>query len=136
MPIETRKALGKGAMTMPEIEVKAALKSEKELHRQFENYLRLVELPFGTARMDRKSTFTEGWPDYTLVIKGRAIFIECKMPGKDLEPEQQRVCALLAAMGAYVRICESLQECIETVKMHLEPPSCATSVATQATPSA
>jgi len=110
---DSKRALGKHGLTMPEIKAKQDVASEKEMHRQFEQWLRLREIPFGTARMNKRSTFTEGWPDYSLVIKGApAVFVELKMPGKDLEPEQQKVCAALEAAGAIVRVCESLGECI------------------------
>jgi len=113
---DIKRVLGKQGMTMPEIQATRDVATEREMHSKFENYLRMREIPFGTSRMDKKSTFTEGWPDYTIVLpRGHVAFVELKMPGKTLDPDQERVCASLEAAGAIVRVCESLGECILVV---------------------
>lgn len=116
MPQEAKRDLGRAAETMPEIQARQAVKLEKELHAQFEQWLRMKGIPFGTSRMDRKSSFSVGWPDYTLCINGRAVFCELKCGANDLDPDQIAVRNALVAAGAVYRVCRSLLECIETVR--------------------
>ncbi len=115
LPKESKADLGKQALTMPEIDAKAAVQAEKELHRQLEQWLRLREIPFGTSRMDRKSSFTVGWPDYTLCIKGYAVFLELKTGSNDLDPEQVVIKDALERAGAIYGVCRSLAQCIEFI---------------------
>ena len=122
LPMEAKDDLGKLGATMPEISAEQAVKAEKEMHRQFEQWLRMKELPFGTSRMDRKSSYTVGWPDYTVCVNGRVVFLELKMPGQNLDPEQVIVCGALIAQGASVSVCSSLQQCIEIVKAFMLSP--------------
>lgn len=81
----------KGQHTMRDITAKATVDLERDLHKQIENYLNLKGVTYGHARMDRKSTYTEGWPDFTLCWGGVPIAIECKVGDNKLTPEQERI---------------------------------------------
>src|SRR5436190_22815808 len=62
--------------------VKSDLKREKELQNQIVSWLRIRGFTVLWSRTDRKFTGTVGWPDITLSVKGRAVAIECKLPGQ------------------------------------------------------
>jgi hypothetical protein len=113
---EDRQPLGKAAMTMPEITAKAAVKLEKKLQEEIAGYLRMRGVTFGYSRMDKRTSYTVGWPDFTLVINGRACFLEVKRPGKKPTEEQEKIMDGLLAAGASVRVVHSLAEAIEAFK--------------------
>lgn len=110
---EARLAAQKGQDKLPGIDQE--LKDETELQDQIAQYLRLKEIPFFRQRMDKRTTGTVGWPDFSYVFQGKACFIECKMPGKDLSDEQRDIQLQLVAAGAHYRIVRSLPEAVEAV---------------------
>ena len=112
MPESERQRLGKAGLTMPEIEARNGRKLEKEVQAEIAQYLRLHGVPFFQQRMDRATTGTVGWPDITFVVKGRACFLEVKLPTKKPDPEQAKVLSELIAAGAFVRVVHSLEEAI------------------------
>jgi len=113
MPQAERQRLGKAGRTMLEIEAKNGRKLEKQIQAEIAQYLRLHEVPFFCQRMDRRTTGTVGWPDFTFVVKGRACFLEVKRPGENPDPEQAKVLSALIEAGAFVRVVHSLQEAID-----------------------
>lgn len=82
---------GIAGMTTQEVDERNAVRMERELHDQVAALLRIRGIIAGHARMDRKSTFTEGWPDFTFAIAGRACAIECKRPGGELSNVQMDI---------------------------------------------
>lgn len=91
------------------------LKDEATLQDDIAQYLRLKEIPFFRQRMDKKTTGTVGWPDFSYVVKGRACFIECKMPGNELSAEQMGVSISLTLAGALYSVVHSLAEAVDAV---------------------
>jgi hypothetical protein len=83
---ETRKTMH--CPTQPEADAKQEERAEKHMHIQFEQWLRLNEIPFVHSRMDRKSTIREGWPDFSLFKNGATCFVEFKVPGKEPTEKQ------------------------------------------------
>lgn len=115
---EAKLAAQKGQSKLPGID--PDLKDEEELQNQIAQYLRLKELPFFRQRMDKRTTGTVGWPDFSYVFQGKACFMECKMPGNDLTEEQRQVQFELVAAGAHYRIVYSLAEAVQAVHDAME----------------
>ena len=112
-----RKRLGKRGQTIKEAIEKATIEAEKDLHRQIVAYLEQHhKVKVGHARMDRKSTFTEGWPDLTFAVKGRAFALELKVGSNKPDPEQLACISDMLVDGWNVAVVRSLEE----VKVLLE----------------
>lgn len=88
MPKETRKELN--APTNSEIAAKQNTRREKELQENIAALLRQRGIWFERKRMDRRSTGVVGCPDFLFAAYGRAIALECKMPGFEPSEDQQR----------------------------------------------
>src|SRR5258706_12228832 len=84
-----RAPMGQVGMTRPEIDAKVAAKREKEIQESIAQYLRMREIPFHRARMDRKTTGPVGWPDFTFCYCGRFVALEVKSVDGDLTAEQE-----------------------------------------------
>ncbi len=96
-------------------------KDEKRLQSDIQNLLRQRDIVFGLSRFNVKSTYTEGWPDFSFCIKGRAIFWECKTADGDLTNEQRDMRNKLVASGAvYITLRSLNQARQELAKMELE----------------
>jgi len=89
---------------------KADVKREKELQNQIENFLRLRGITAIRSAMHRKTSNNLGTPDFLFAIWGRAVALECKLPGQKPTEDQKRVMAGLAKDGWYVKIVHSLDE--------------------------
>lgn len=117
---ETRKALQ--CPTQPEADAKQERVAERKMHEQFEQWLRLNEIPYIHSRMDRKSTIREGWPDFSLFRHGVSCFIEFKVPGKLPEPKQKECINELMHNGFPVLVAYSVALAInfasEMFEMH------------------
>jgi hypothetical protein len=91
MTEQTRAEIGPAAMTNAEAAAKHDIKLEKELHRIFEQWLRLHDLPYVHSAMNKKSTIRIGWPDFTILSGPLACCVEFKAPGGKLDSEQEEV---------------------------------------------
>lgn len=107
-----RAPMGKAGLTRPEIDAKSAAKREKEIQESIAQYLRLREIPFHQARMDRKTTGPVGWPDFTFCYCGRFVALEVKAGGNTTTPDQRSVLAALEKQGAYCKVVFSLVDAI------------------------
>ncbi len=110
MPPEERKQLGKAGVTIAEATEKHSAKLEKEIHDQIEGWLRIRGITYRHDRMDRKTTGTVGWPDFTFAIHGKAIAVEVKRPGETVSDEQGRCQQGLSRDGWLVLIAHSLND--------------------------
>ncbi len=109
-----RKALG--LSTSKEALCAQQIRQEREMHNLFASWLRLNQVPFIHARMDKKSTIRKGWPDFTLVWHGHAFCLEFKLPGQPLEPEQLEVHRELRLTGTPVQTAYSVAEAIDAAR--------------------
>ncbi len=116
MPKEDRREMGKAASTMPEIAEEQGRKLEKKIQEEICQYLNLYGITYFRQRMDRKTTGTVGWPDFSFVINGQACFMEVKRPGGKPDPDQERVLAALSKAGAHIAVVTSLLEAIEFIQ--------------------
>jgi len=108
---------GTAGLTAAACQEAAEIKCEKILHNLCVKYLQEQHgIKVGHAAMNKKSTFTEGWPDLTFVWNGRPCAVELKV-GTNTTSEVQDACiAQLKANGWHVAIVRSFQELIEFLK--------------------
>lgn len=121
IPSAQRKVDGKPLLTREESLAKQEMKLEKELHNGVIALLqhRGVQL-VGHARMDRKSTFTVGWPDITFAYRNHFILWELKLPGQHLSADQIKAHRQLVADGWEIAIIHSITEArnyLEQIKL-------------------
>ena len=113
---EDRKALGKAGVTLAEAAAKQEAKREREIHEQIENWLRQREITYRHDRMDKPTTGTIGWPDFTFAVKGRAVALEVKMPGAQPSDDQIKCMSGLVRDGWFVRVVYSLADVLNAVR--------------------
>jgi hypothetical protein len=116
MDKQDRKPMGKAGLTLVEVFTKERAKNERQLQDSIAAYLRLREIPFYQARMDRKTTGKVGWPDFTFPYCGRFVALEAKLPGEMPTSEQNGVLLALMKQGAYVKIVHSLAEAVACIR--------------------
>ena len=84
-----------GIKTQEEAIAAAEVKSERQLQSQIANLLSLRDIIYCWHRTDRKSHATVGWPDFSFAVRtgGAPIAFawECKLPGRSLDPEQEKM---------------------------------------------
>lgn len=116
MPKDERAKLGKAGVTAAEAQAKLDCQRERELQRHIANELRQRNIPFQQTRMDRKTTGTIGWPDFTFAYRGCFCAFECKSPGKRPNGDQARVIAELGAQGGKVIVVWEFQEALNFLR--------------------
>lgn len=110
MDKKDREGLGAAGLTQEEINQRNEILRERELHDQVENLLRLHQVTFRHDRMDKKTTGTVGWPDFTFCWLGNPVAIECKAPGGFLSQEQSSIINGMKKDGWKVKVAHSLTE--------------------------
>jgi hypothetical protein len=95
-----------GLKTQDEIAAATEIKTERDLHKQIANILRLRGIEFFESRMDKRTGRPRGEPDFLFCLAYRpnyddttasllnwpvACAWELKLPGKKLDPEQQKM---------------------------------------------
>lgn len=93
--------------------------SERELQDQFDAWLRERRVPFYRSRMDRATTGTLGWPDFTVVIAGRALLVETKDGKGKLSARQAKLHAELRRTGTTTHVCRDFHECVRVTEAWL-----------------
>src|SRR5262245_25826294 len=89
---------------------------ESVIHQGFSHWLKSEGIPFLHNRTDKKSHMTKGDPDYCLTLAQRCCFIEIKVPGNKLSPDQEQRIAYLRSKGNKVVVVYSLEEAITAVQ--------------------
>jgi hypothetical protein len=112
---EDRAHLGKAGRTSEEIAKVVKDRAEKDLHRDIVRYLNVLGIPFCHARMDRRSSMTPGWPDFTFPYKGRFVAWEAKT-GTRLSPDQNRIMAQILKAGGEFKVITELGEAKEHLR--------------------
>lgn len=87
-------------------------KTERHLHELYAAYLRRENLMFIHARMDKESTIANGWPDFTVLHRGRVLCIEMKYGKGTLSPEQIKTLNALNMDGTSAHVCRNVAEAI------------------------
>lgn len=99
-------------MTTPETKLKEAV--IKRLKRHRDNYE-----PIWWMKIAGSPQQLRGVPDLLIVLRGRAIFVELKQPGKKPTPLQCHRVGEIAAAGASVVLCTSVDEFDEFMSSRL-----------------
>jgi hypothetical protein len=89
--------------------------SEKQFHRDFEKWLRERQIPFVTARMDRRSTIGNGKPDYCVTWMNRCVYVELKTDKGRLSPAQIKEIEYIRRSGNTVEVARGMAEATEAV---------------------
>lgn len=118
LPQSEKQKLGKAGLTMAEITAKSEVIAEKEMHKQFSNWLNLHGIFFIHSRMDRPSSQNLGVPDFIFACgKLTAIpaAVEFKTPDGKLSDDQMICIARMQDNGWQVRVAKSVDEAIRFV---------------------
>lgn len=115
MPASERRKMGKAGLTFQEAAQKREAVLEREIHHEIENYLRLRSITYRHDRMDRRTTGTVGWPDFTFAVRGVPCGIEVKRPGNEPDPDQLRCHAGLLRDGWRVMVVYSVADVVRLV---------------------
>ena len=122
-----------GIQTNEEIAAKTEAKLERDLHNQIIQEFNCRGIAYGHAQMNKKSTYTIGWPDFTFAVVRKTPdksdptakvtwpmpwAWECKIGNAQLDPDQERIRHLLQdpPNAWYYKIIRSLQEACHTLK--------------------
>lgn len=92
--------------TFDEVMAMAKEKVERDIHDKIEGLLRRLDVVYVHSRMDRKTTIGVGLPDFMFSVVTdtmahapweivRSVAIEVKLPGEDLDEEQENVRAAM-----------------------------------------
>lgn len=87
------------------------------LEKTIENHLVKRVRAAGGMALKFVSPGTAGVPDRVVLLPGgRIVFVELKAPGKKLSPLQQRLHSVMSALGADVRVVDSIEGASEVAK--------------------
>ena len=104
------------------LDSKFEIKLERELQDQIANLLSLKGIVAIRSRMDRKTSNQVGTPDFLFSVEHGLRSVpcawECKLPGKKLSPEQQKMAVeMLAPPNAWVyKVITSVDEALMELK--------------------
>ena len=115
-----RKSLGKAGLTASEAQKKWQRGEERKIHDTVIQWLRLRKIPFIHARMDKPSTIGVGWPDVTVIYRGRALCLELKAPGGRLSEEQTDTLQTLEANGTPCKVAYSDAEALSWLRLMID----------------
>lgn len=87
--------------------------NESKLQLEIRNWCAARNIPCGCARMDKPSTMPLGWPDMTIVLNGRVLFVECKTRTGKRTKEQQIMAMLFERQGHTIHIVRSFEDFLQ-----------------------
>jgi hypothetical protein len=97
-------------------------KSEKAMHKEFENWFDYHDIEYRTSRMDKPTREEVGMCDYQFWNARYHGFVELKVPGGRLSAAQHRFIARQVKKGVPVRIATSVEDAKQFVKTVLRLP--------------
>ena len=103
-------ALGKAGLTRAEVQSKEEVKWERELRNQCLAFCARHDLWVGTAADHKKSTYTAGWLDLSIILPGRTLYIELKRKNGKLSPKQLEFIGALYANHHLHYVIDSYEE--------------------------
>jgi hypothetical protein len=96
--------------------LKAGLELERDIHKQFDGWLRRNGFDdFYHADPSRRATIQAGLPDFGIPRDSRIIFIEFKVHPNGLNAEQEQTFTRMSAAGNVVLVCYSYEEAVKAV---------------------
>lgn len=94
-----------------------------DIHKPLIRFLRANNLPYINHRPDVKSGIRSGWPDFSIFLAGRCLFLEAKTAKGEVSPRQWLCIADLERSGNPVKIVRSASEAISAVERWLGQPN-------------
>lgn len=96
---------------------RAEAKAERDIQDELDQWLRLHGYFFIRPRMDKRSQLPNGWPDFTILLRGgKCCFIEVKTYGGRCSPDQVRCHAELRSIGHKVCVSRYLPQSIAFIR--------------------
>ena len=86
---------------------------ENEMHQGYAAFLGRLDIPYRHDRTDKRTRTKLGEPDFLLTENGHCLFLELKVLGGKISPDQKKRHDYLRSKGNTVVVCYSLEECIE-----------------------
>ncbi len=111
-----RKFMGKAGVTSAESQERFNVANERQLQKLLSNELHRRGIVFGWSRSDKSTSYTAGWPDYTIIHNGRVLFWEVKFGAGKLSEDQILIHKKLALAGFTVEIVRKFDDAIESLK--------------------
>jgi hypothetical protein len=99
LPPEERERLGRSRMTSEEAQAKYIARSEKALQLAVAQWLKAQKYPFFSPRMDKRTTWQVGAPDFIVCVEGFFVCVECKSLSGKLSTEQEAIMACVTMGG-------------------------------------
>ena len=115
MSKEDRKPMGVAGMTVADIDEQQRAEDERQLQDRIKSLLSQRDIVAGYSRMDRKTTYVVGWPDFVFPFLGRFVALEVKLPGESPTAEQLTILLALIRQGAFVRVVHSERETVDAL---------------------
>jgi hypothetical protein len=115
MSKEDRRPMAVAGMTIAEIDDKQRAQDERQLQDRIKSLLAQRDIVAGYSRMDRKTTYVVGWPDFVFPLLGRFVALEVKLPGEAPTAEQLPILLALIKQGAFVRVVHSERETVDAL---------------------
>lgn len=125
MSPEAKVTLGKAGMTAEDAMASFVAKTEKALQDEIGKFLNLRGIVFMRQRMDKRTTGTLGWPDFTMCVHHSVegtrtpLSYEVKLPGKNLDPDQKTCIKKMLANGWAVYLVRSVAQAKEFLDYHV-----------------
>jgi hypothetical protein len=117
-PVE-KKRLGKTALEKLATNDR---KAERQLQGEVVNFCQNKKLEVGWSNPTRKSTYTKGWPDLTIVGWGKVLFLELKVGTNVLSDDQLYRVGKLEAAGANVQVVYDYKSALKAIVDYFELP--------------
>jgi hypothetical protein len=116
--------LGKAGVTAAEAQVSYDERSEKDLQKNMENYLRQRNLFFIRSRMDKRPTIRKGLPDFTIILPGgMSLLVEAKVEGGVVSADQKKCFDdFWTQTGRVVHIVFNFDQFRRLIDQHAPPP--------------
>jgi len=113
MATEDRRQLGKPGRTWDEAETAREDKLEAELQKQVANLLRQRDIWFGRSKMNKRSRYTKGAPDFIFAWRNLPFAFECKVNKREPSTDQIDCHAHMRRNGWMVFVVRSLTQAQE-----------------------
>lgn len=123
MSAEDRKPMGNLGMLTAEIEERDRNKRETKLQSNCGLLLRHMGIWYQKADMRHRTHNTPGCPDFLFAVAGRPCAVECKVAGRDLDPDQVKARDAMIQNGWNYLLCRNEEQFRDWVHTLLGSPA-------------
>ena len=116
LPPEERKKLGRAGMTSEEAQTKYVARSEKALQHAVAEWLQAQKYPFFSPRIDKRTTWQIGAPDFVVCVNGFFVCVETKAAGGKLSKEQEAIMAYVTMGGGMYLVVYEVEQLAKALK--------------------